>query len=383
MSAERLFRWSAFAWAGLGLLLIAGLPDVVREGFGNHRLPVVMHAFTLGAFVNGYYGLQPTVWLRVYGRPAPWPRLAPFIWVLHQTGVALMVAGFLRAGLAVANIGAHYLIPMGMVLHAGLGVLALRRRAPGAGRHAGCHVPALGMLLAMGLGAMILLDQTTGRYGLYTPPTLLVHGMSGAFLFLLPALWLHGAVHATDPADAPALRRATGGLLLRIVPLALGIGMVVIGLMPDAPGLALPGGLALLGATLLWGAFPMARGRRAATAGWLRAGWAAPGLLLLFAALRTVRGLESAEGYLLARNGAVAVVLVAGLPELVTGLASPPATVQRIGRDWARVGGSLMAASGLAVLAGLGLDSGLVIQAGAAGVLGGLLLAALGGGRRR
>lgn len=384
MNVEPLFRWSAFAWSAAALALLAMLPDVALEGFGNHRLPAVIHAFSLGAFVNGYYGMQSAVWQRVYRRPPPWPGLAVGFWALHQAGVLFMLAGFLRAGLTVTTLGAHYLVPTGLAMHAAQGGLALRRRPPGTPRHLGSQVPMLGMLVAMALGAMIVLDQATGRYGLFNPPTLLVHGLAGAFLFLLPALRLHGALQGGNSADAEATRRATAGVLVRTVPLALGVMMIATGLAPGAQGIALPGGLALIGATLLWGALPMAPRPVADPLGWMRMAWGVPGVLLLFSAIRSLRGMEPAEAFLLAQLGAVAVVLVAGLPELAlrltatgTGSPSSPGTLRG-----PAPGGALMVGAGALVLAGQMLGWAQLIQIGAAISLLGLVCAVLCRNRR-
>src|SRR5574341_947023 len=76
------------------------------------------------------------------------------------------------------------------------------RRSPGAPRQAHLHLPLLGLTATMALGAMIILDAATGRYGLYAPRILLVHGLTGAMLFVLPALWLHGS-QASPSAMAP------------------------------------------------------------------------------------------------------------------------------------------------------------------------------------
>lgn len=371
MSAERAFRGAALAWAALAFALLAAVPDTPIEGFGNHRLPALVHAFTMGVLVNGVYALQWSAWRRVFGRVPPWPWLGLFVWGLHQAGAALAVAGFLLLGLRAANVGAHYLIPGGIALHIALALAVAWRRAPGTPRHLAVHVPWLGLVVTMALGALVLLDELTGRYGLFTPPTLLLHGLSGAFLFLLPALWLADLLPG---GAAPLERTATAPLLLGTVPLALGVLLVALGNAPGGAGYLVPAGLALLGATLLWGAWPS--GRRPARgdpADWMRTVWGLPGLLLLFAAIRALRGVGLPEDFLLAKLGVVAVLLVAGVPELLLRVTAPRGafpTRRRAGGTLALVG------AGLLVLAGQLAAAEWLVRAGAlAGIAGVALLA--------
>lgn len=367
MSAAALFRWSAFAWGALAFLLLGALPAVPLEGFGNHRLPVLVHAFTLGVLVNGYYSLQGRAWRRLYRREPPGPGLGACVWALHQAGVVLMLGGFLFAGPRVALWGAHYLVPGGIVLHAAQAAAAAWRREADTPRHLGAHTPLLGLLVTMALGAMIVLDEVTGRYGMFNPPTLLVHGLAGAFLFLSPALDLAARLPGLSGGPA-AEQRATAGVLLHTLPLAAGVLLTAVG-MAGQGRVATPAGLALLGAALLWGALPGPGAAKANPLGAVRVAWAVPALLLLYAAIRALRGMPPQEAHALANLGAVCVLLIAGVPGLLgrlTADAHPAGAPRR-----AILGVAGLAVAGVFTLAGqvTGLP-GLVQLAAVAGLAG-------------
>jgi hypothetical protein len=374
MNAAPLFRWSVFAWGGVGFLLLGAFPEVPLEGLGNPRLPVLVHAFTLGVFVNGYYGLQWQAWRPLYRREPPWPPLAAGIWALHQMGVALMLGGFLFAGLGVALWGAHYLVPGGILLHTMQAAAATWRRGPGAPRQLGAHAPLLGLLATMALGAMIVLDEVTGRYGMFNPPTLLLHAAAGAFLFLYPALELAARLRGLSNGGPQATQPVTTRLLLQTLPPAVGVLLLAVGLAGEGR-IALPAGLGLLGAALLWGALPGAGGARGDAPAAARMAWAVPALLLLYAAIRALRGMPPQEAHALANLGAVSVLLIAALPALMAQLAPAAGTVPRR----AALGIAALAVAGLLTLAGQVTGEPGLVQLAAPLGLGGLAVLALPG----
>jgi hypothetical protein len=343
------FRLAAQGWAFLGYLLLAALPDVVTQGFGHPRLPAAVHAMTLGVLLTGYYGLQGELLTRAYGRPPPWPWLSWAVWGTHFAGVAAMVGGFLGAGFLSATIGAHYLVPVGVLLHGAQAVAAVWKRARETPRHTLLHLPLAGLVATMALGAMIILDAATARYGLYTPPMLMIHGLTGALLFVLPAQRIHGL------RDLPLLGNSSRPWAWA----AWSATATALAAVATGRPWPLASGLAGLGAVCLWFGWPTAR---APDAG-LRAPWCVPGLFFLYASGRCLAGLPPDEIPGLAKLGGTAVLLVAALPGMTALLRR-----QTHGRETPLLARRLflaLAIAGMVIAMAGTLDSAAWVRAGA------------------
>jgi hypothetical protein len=344
---ERLLR-------ALGLLGLAGAfavaldsPWAVIVGWGQGRLAGMVHLATLGGVVSLAYALQNGLWRRLYGERAPWP---PLLWAaaaLHAAGVALLAWGFLWPDPRVAVWGGHYLVPTGIVLALAHGIVAAWRRqgqgAQRAPRRLAAHLPMVGLVVAMSLGALLVMEAHDPRWGLYTPETILAHLLAAGFLFVVPLLLLPGALAAAQAqlaapgsaapsaaSPAPALPAGVAALLRWYVAQAVGAGGVLLVVLGQwrGPARLLPLGLAMLGALLVWLGLPEG-GRlraRAPGAGGLRpfaatlfplAGRLATGVLLFYAALRVARGPGPEEGYWLAKVGVLLFLAAMALPELL------------------------------------------------------------------
>ncbi|MBI3992490.1 MAG: hypothetical protein HY342_04390 [Candidatus Lambdaproteobacteria bacterium] len=328
----------ALVWLALlaGMALAIARPDALLLGPGPAGTPALVHLFTLGVLLGGFTLLQARQWRRLYGVPGAPPArglLGPLALGLQALGIVLLAWGFLAQRPGLAHLGGHYLVPTAVALQFVMGLLAMRRRPRGAPRHLAAHLPVLGLMLAVALGAMLVLDAYQGGYGIYLPGTILVHLLAGAFLFVLPmSLWgpraidlgaLPPAAAPDGPDDAPARAIAGEGLTLqRLVPLpAAGVLLVAVGQTRADWPWAMPAGLAVLGAVCLWVGLP-GRGHWQALSfnAVRRTPWAAVGMLVLFAALRWWRGAEGAELVAVARFSAVLLLFVVVLPDLLARL---------------------------------------------------------------
>ena len=363
------FRITARMGAFAAFLLLAIWPEIASLGFGHPRLPAVVHAVTLGVLVSGYYALQGELLARAYGRPLPWPWLSWAVLALHLVGVATMLSGYLGAGFGAALQGAHYIVPAGVLLHAAQSAGAACKRPPGAPRRWTLHMPLAGLAATMALGAMLILDAATHRYGLYTPRMLLVHGLTGATLFVLPALWLHDHAEAYS-VNGPSAARAW---------VAWGVGAVALGLIASGLPWPVTAGLTGLGAGWLWFAWS---GLRKTSGALPRLAWIVPGMIALFAAGRYAAGLVAAiqqapqppagEPLWLSKLGASALLLVAALPGMV-GL------LRREDRHWGGAAppavqtGALMLAGAL-IASASALEDAALARTGAVGGMAAILL---------
>ncbi|MBI4083599.1 MAG: hypothetical protein HY423_13420 [Candidatus Lambdaproteobacteria bacterium] len=370
----------AFLAAAMALLLLR--PATLLEGLGHPEFPALVHLLTLGGLLGGAYALYQRLLPALCGRPPAWPALGAAIWLFQAGGVALVAAGFAARQPGLANLGGHYLVPAGIVLAFGQAAATLWRRPPGVPRRAAVLLPQVGLLATMSLGAMLVLDAYQGGYGLYTPPTILLHGLAGAFLFVLPLLLLADVLDDPAPAEAAG---APAPLLLTTALAAL--GLLALALAQTRPGYALaaPLGLALLGGVAIWIGLPGWGGAgtsrqepggagrpHPAFAPVRRMPWAAFGAVVLYGAIRLWRGSHSAEPLgaelaSLARFGLVLFLFAAALPDLLSRLGPPPAAgapALPLGPETAIEYVVQLVAAGL-IVGALLAQAALLVQAGA------------------
>lgn len=337
MPAERWFAWSALLFVGVALTLLLGKPDALLPAGDGGAARALVHLLTLGGVLSGYYVLQNALWERLYGRGPAWPRLTMLVWALHVSGVALLAGGFFAHSTLAAHVGGHYLVPTGMVLAFAQGVGAAFRRPPGAPRHLAAHLPGLGLLVTMMLGAMMVLDAYGGEYEIFTPRMILVHALSGAFLFFLPFVLCGHAPqgpHSEGAEGRTGLPFSSTALLLPPVGLAsLGVLAVALSGSPEGYGVSplaalglpaalhLPVGLILLGGVALWVGLPaLGFGGPLTLPALRRSLWSALGVLLLFAAIRAWRGAGMEEGVALMRFAVTMFLFAVAVPEILAGL---------------------------------------------------------------
>ncbi|MCH7478161.1 MAG: hypothetical protein IIA14_08665 [SAR324 cluster bacterium] len=325
---ERLFALNALLLPAVGMGLLAWAPLEATVGPGHAVAAAATHLITLGGVLGGYYVLQPAIFARLYRRPPAGLFLGPVIWASQAAGVALLAWGFLRGAPLIAYVGGHYLVPVGIVLAFFQGVVTALRRPAGTPLHPAAHLPGLGLLVTMSLGALLVMDAFGLGYGIYTPQTILVHALAGGFLFFLPLVLLDDctesapAMGAAGPEDARSFSPSpTATMLLPILTASLGVLAVAAAGPAAIYPTALASGLALLGAVALWLSFPAARPGRA----WSfrlsrRMPWGAVGILLLFAAIRAWRGIEAEEALRLGSVTAAVFLFAVALPEIVARL---------------------------------------------------------------
>ena len=309
------------AFGAAGAVFVAVYPEMVLGGPGHSWVATAIHLFTLGSIFCGAMALQILIWERLYGGQRGWHRLWPLILLVHVVGLGVMLAGLLPHDVELAYWGGHYLVPTSIVLAAVQGWRAAAKRPRGTPRHLAAHLPGFGLLLVMSLGAMLVMDAATGDYGIYLPGTIFVHLLTGGFLFVLPQIWCAQAVlereaapHDEKPVNfLPLYQRlmvASAGVLA--VTLAIAQGGGAENAAPGGTAMALPLGLALLGAVMLWDGMS---GDRPLP---LRTGWIFMGAILLWSALRLLRG-EGPEGHAealaLAKLGVPFFLLGVALPE--------------------------------------------------------------------
>jgi hypothetical protein len=318
---ERLFVWSVLAFLAVAVVLLLADPDTLLGGGGRGEMSAITHLLTLGGLLGGYFPLQAGLWRRLYGREPALPLVTWAVLACHVSGVGLVAWGFFHGSPLIAHLGGHYLVPTGIVLAFVQGVVTTATRPRGRPRHLAAHLPGLGLLVTMGLGALLVMDAYTGQYGIYTAQTILVHMTSGAFLFFLPLMLLHqsmeenGAPSEESPIAATAFMLPPAGLG------ALGVLAVALAAMEGGYRAAQPVGLALLGAVALWIGLPaFGPSRRASLKAVRRSVWGALGLLLLYAAIRTWRGMDPAEAYGLMRASVTLFLFVVALPEILNRL---------------------------------------------------------------
>ena len=320
---EALFAWSVLLFVGAAMVLLAIEPEAIAPGIQQPVPRAVVHLLTLGGVLSAFYLLQNRLWGRLYGRTPVLPWLLLLVWASHVTGVVLLAAGFRAGSPLAAQVGGHYLVPLGIFAAFAQGIATAARRPAGTPRHLAAHLPGLGLLVTMGLGAMMVLDAYGGGYGIYTPHTILVHVASGGFLFFLPFVLCQ---ESAREAGAPQGMFSATALLLFPVG-AAGAGVLAVALSGLEPGWspALPVGLALLGGVALWVGLPAFGMRKPPTFPALRRSlWSALGVLLLFAAIRAGGGMEAAEARELMRFAVTLFLFAVALPDLLTRLGPPP-----------------------------------------------------------
>lgn len=326
---DRLLHATALLGTAAGLALLLAAPGVAILGWGHALLPATVHLFTLGGVLSAAYALQGRLWRQLYGPIAPWPPLLAGAWALHAAGVLLLAWGLIVHDTRLAYWGGHYLVPTGVVVALAHGWVAAWRRPRGAARRPAAHLPGIGLAVTMSIGALLVMDAHTVRYGIYTLETILAHVLAAGFLFVLPQVLLPEALRAQQEADdaAGAGRRAPlpVALLRWYAAVATGAGgvlLAVLALLPDAHPRLLVVGLAMLGALLVWLGLPGPRaaappGRGLGATLVPLAGRLATGVLLFYAALRLSRMPLPGEGLWLAKLGVLLFGLGVALPELL------------------------------------------------------------------
>ena len=299
------------------MLWLAAQPSLLALSAADAARPAFVHTLTLLCFLSGVYVLNRQAWRKLYGPNPQEAWLFPLGLGLHVVGAALMIAGFVLADVRLKYWGGHYLAPAGIVLMLMLGLWRTWKRPSGTPRHLVVHLPMLGLLAAMGLGALLVMDAYTGKYGVYTPTTLLLHSTSAMSLFLLPFVLVADAL---DTAPAAAL---TQGLSGREPVQALGAGLLGVGsLVAGLWGTGGPGatalGLLLLALLAFWAGLPRGENPQHNPFGPVRRmPWAAIGALLLFAAYRAWKNTLTLEPALLLATLTLTVVMLGvALPEI-------------------------------------------------------------------
>jgi hypothetical protein len=330
---ERLLHLTALVALAAALALVAVRPSLAIFGWGDPLLPGAVHLVTLGGVLSLAYLLLGRLWRQLYGGGAAWAPLGWAAWAFHASGVALLAWGFLHHDPTLAYWGGHYLVPTGVLLALAHGWVAAWRRPRGAPRRLAAHLPGLGLAVTVSLGALLVMDAYTARYGIYTPATILAHALAAGFLFVLPLLLLPDAL-AQAPPPAPAGHRETAGAAGPAVAAlarwyaavavgASGVLLVVLALADAGAERLLAIGLALLGALLVWLGLPPGQrlgGGLAALRGVALlplAGRLATGVFGVYAALRYARGAEPGEAFWLGKVGALLFLLAVALPELL------------------------------------------------------------------
>lgn len=321
--------------AGLGLM--GARPAAVLAAPAAAVVPAMVHLFTLGGVLGAYFAIQRRIWHGAYGPPEPRRRgalrgLFALVLLCQVVGLALLAWGFATRNAPRTYLGGHYILPAAIVLFEVLGALLARGRGARPVQLM-AHLPGLGLLLAMSLGSLLVMDASTGRYGVYGPATVLLHALAAGFLFLFPLILSEPHGLGFGRAGIPAGDgggSAWGGPLAGALSL-LGAGVLLIAIgqgRPEWPW-AVPLGLAVLGGVLLWVGLPGSAALSGVDFGAVRrTPWAAVGMVVLFAAIRVWRGAEGGELLAIARFGAVLFLFVAALPDLLSRLSlflRPPA----------------------------------------------------------
>ncbi len=368
-----LFRYPLLASVvvGLGLILIA--PGLAIYGRGHYLLPCAVHLLTVGGILGGAYELQHRIWAALYGSAAPWPPLLAAVWVFHVPGMVLLVWGFCFHDTLAAYIGGHYLVPTGIVLGLIHGWVAAWRRPPGTPRQWAAHLPGLGLALAVSLGALLVMEARLLRYDIYTPDTIFMHLMAAGFLFVVPLLLLPELLAAPFARDSGPSSAALLRWYAATAVAAGGVFTVALALAPDGARAALPLGLGLLGALLVWIGLPeRLPARRVAWQIFHRAGRLAVGVLLLHAAIRLLRGADMAELLMLSKLGVLLFITALALPELLRHLGG--AQTAATAAPWGVLSQLLMLGGAALMAGGQYWVEPALLRAGAAGWLAGLLV---------
>ena len=354
-----------------GMILFVAVPGIPIFAAGHLLLPGAIHLFTAGALLGAAFQTENRLWKTLYGSQAPFWLFREVIFPFQLVGVVTMIWGFLNHNTLAAHTGGHYLLPTAILLAIFHGMVAAWRREPGRPLCLAAHLPGVGLAVTGAIGALLVMDARTGDYGIYSNDTVLVHMMAGGFLFAIPLALLPGALFGGEnwggeEKRSPGLNPpgALGQWYAATAVAAAGVMAVAFSVTADAPRLALPGGLGLLGGLLLFVALP---GRLA----WRpllerlerRAGWLATGLLLLYTAIRLGRGANFAEVVMLTKTGVIAFLAGVALPEMF--MHSLLATHPEPSEIGIRAGRGLFHAGTAALLAGQFLAAPRAIQAGA------------------
>ncbi|MEE8436521.1 MAG: hypothetical protein V3S64_17170 [bacterium] len=369
------------ALAGMGLFV--AVPGIPIFATGHLLMAGAIHLFTAGALLSAAFQAEDRLWRKLYGWKAPFWLFREVIFPFQLVGVVTMVWGFLNQQTLAAHTGGHYLLPVAIVLSIAHGIVAAWRREPGRPLCLAAHLPGVGLAVTGSIGALLVMDARTGNYGIYSNATVLVHMMSGGFLFAIPLALLPGALFGGEKRGEggeeknPPWLNLPGALAKWYVATAVAaagvmamafsttaVSSMAVSVAAYAPRAALPGGLGLLGGLLLFIALP----ERLAWGPVLeklerRAGWLAAGLLLLYTAIRLGRGVNMAEVLMLTKTGVIAVLAGVALPEMfLHSLLAAHPEPREMG---IRLGRGLFHAGTAALLAGQYLSEPDAIQAGA------------------
>ena len=357
------------ALAGMGLFLAR--PGIPISATSHLLLAGTIHLFTAGALLSAAFQAEDRLWRKLYGWKAPFWLFREVMLPFLLVGVVTMVWGFLNRSTLAAHTGGHYLLPTAIVLAIGHGVVAAWRRESGRPLCLPAHLPGVGLAVTGSIGALLVMDAHSGNYGIYSNATVLVHMMSGGFLFAIPLALLPGALFGEEKRVGEEMSPPAGILpgaltkwYLATAVAAAGVMAVAFSTTADAPRAALPGGVGLLGGLLLFIALPDRLAWRPVLEKLeRRAGWLAAGLLLLYTAIRLGRGVNLAEIIMLTKTSVLAFLAGVALPEMfLHSLLAAHPEPRETGIRWGR---GLFHAGTAALLAGQFFAEPRAIQAGA------------------
>lgn len=307
-----------------GMSLFVAVPGMAIFATGHLMLAGTIHLFTAGALLGAAFQTENRLWKTLYGVRAPFWAFREVIFPFLLVGLVTMVWGFLNHDTLAAHTGGHYLLPTAIVLAIIHGIVAAWRRERGRPLRLAAHLPGIGLAVTGSIGALLVMDAHTGDYGIYSNATVLMHMISGGFLFAIPLTLLPGALfggaawgrEGKPPPPAP-LPGALARWYVATAMAAAGVMAVAYSTTADGPWVALPVGLGLLGALLLFIALPERLAWRAVLEQLeRRAGWLAAGLLVFYSAIRLGRGVEFTEVIMLTKTGVIAFLAGVALPEM-------------------------------------------------------------------
>ena len=314
---ERIVGWCIWGFLTVGMALLAVRPGALVFPGGGWLAAALIHLITLGGMVSSYYLLTLRLLPRLYGRTPAGRWVMPLVLLLHIAGVIIMVAGLVGGHKYSVYWGGHYLVPTGIVIVFIQWWVTAWKRSESTERHLAAHLPGIGLVVAMCIGALLVMDAYSGAYGIYTPLTILIHFLSGGFLFFLPLMLVSEAVAEVEPGkktDSPF--SPTAQTLLPMAIAGGGVLAMTLAVTHETYQLGMPIGLLVLGGSGLWLGMPS--GSKAGGLSFVstrRSLWAAVGMLLLYIGIRALRGIEVEEALSLARFGVVLFLFGVGVPE--------------------------------------------------------------------
>lgn len=309
-----LTRWVlVFLVGAAGLLVLA--PDSVMINGGLPTRPAFVHLLVLGGLLGWahvfFLGKYP-----VFYGPNRWHgRVVPWVVGFHVLGVLTMVYGLASADSLWVYIGAHYLVPFGIVITLLLGWWMAWKREEGRPLALWLHLPGLGLLAAMSLGALMAMDMHRGLYGIVVPGIKLMHAAAGAGLFILPLMLLQDALESTPPPATPDTGKMVGAFIFTMA----GVWSMALEHLTTTWPLGTVWGLAALSAVALWLGLSSSLSPQSGNpfASVRKMPWTALGVVLGFAAFRTYQGEDLAGGYTLGHFTLALFLLGLVVPDLM------------------------------------------------------------------